>query len=93
MASENGNNHFEESPALSGMIGFFLRNKPIVALIVVLVVGWGLIVAPFDWDLGGLPRDPVPVDAIPDIGENQQIVFTEWMGRSPQDLVWLTISQ
>ncbi|MCA9321955.1 MAG: efflux RND transporter permease subunit, partial [Planctomycetes bacterium] len=29
---------------------------------------------------------PVPVDAIPDIGENQQIVFTEWMGRSPQDI-------
>jgi copper/silver efflux system protein len=28
----------------------------------------------------------VPVDAIPDIGENQQIVFTEWMGRSPQDI-------
>jgi Cu(I)/Ag(I) efflux system membrane protein CusA/SilA len=26
------------------------------------------------------------VDAIPDIGENQQIVFTEWMGRSPQDV-------
>lgn len=25
-----------------------------------------------------LPRDPVPVDAIPDLGENQQIVFTEW---------------
>jgi hypothetical protein len=43
-------------------------------------------VAPFDWDLGGLPRDPVPTDAIPDIGENQQIVFTEWPGRSPQDI-------
>jgi Cu(I)/Ag(I) efflux system membrane protein CusA/SilA len=28
----------------------------------------------------------VPVDAIPDIGENQQIVFTEWMGQSPQDI-------
>ena len=28
----------------------------------------------------------MPVDAIPDIGENQQIVFTEWMGRSPQDI-------
>ncbi len=26
------------------------------------------------------------MDAIPDIGENQQIVFTEWMGRSPQDV-------
>jgi Cu(I)/Ag(I) efflux system membrane protein CusA/SilA len=33
-----------------------------------------------------LPRDPVPVDAIPDIGENQQIVATEWMGRSPKDI-------
>ena len=38
-----------------------------------------------EW-IKGLPRDPVPVDAIPDIGENQQIVFTEWMGRSPQDI-------
>ena len=28
----------------------------------------------------------MPVDAIPDIGENQQIVFTQWMGRSPQDI-------
>ena len=35
---------------------------------------------------GLLPRDPVPVDAIPDIGENQQIVATEWMGRSPKDI-------
>ncbi|MBN2296097.1 MAG: efflux RND transporter permease subunit [Pirellulales bacterium] len=43
-------------------------------------------VMPFDYDLGMIPRDPVPVDAIPDIGENQQIVFTEWMGRSPQDV-------
>jgi Cu(I)/Ag(I) efflux system membrane protein CusA/SilA len=42
--------------------------------------------APFDWNLGIIPRNPVPVDAIPDIGENQQIVFTEWMGRSPQDV-------
>jgi Cu(I)/Ag(I) efflux system membrane protein CusA/SilA len=33
-----------------------------------------------------LPRNPVPVDAIPDIGENQQIVATEWMGRSPKDI-------
>ena len=49
-------------------------------------IGWGLMSAPFDWELGGLPRDPMPVDAIPDIGENQQIVFTEWMGRSPQDV-------
>ena len=43
-------------------------------------------VAPFSWEMGSLPRAPVSVDAIPDIGENQQIVFTEWMGRSPQDV-------
>jgi Cu(I)/Ag(I) efflux system membrane protein CusA/SilA len=86
MVRNSGKGHFEESSALNAMIGFFLRNKPVVALIVVLVVAWGLMVAPFDWDLGGMPRDPVPVDAIPDIGENQQIVFTEWMGRSPQDV-------
>ncbi|NOX99716.1 MAG: efflux RND transporter permease subunit, partial [Verrucomicrobia bacterium] len=49
-------------------------------------IGGGVMVAPFDWNTGGLPRDPVPVDAIPDIGENQQIVFTEWIGRSPQDV-------
>ena len=33
-----------------------------------------------------MPRNPVAVDAIPDIGENQQIVFTSWNGRSPQDV-------
>jgi len=71
---------------LSKLIRFCLENKLVVALFVIMVVGWGIMVAPFDWDLWGLPRDPVPVDAIPDIGENQQIVFTEWMGRSPQDV-------
>jgi Cu(I)/Ag(I) efflux system membrane protein CusA/SilA len=50
------------------------------------IIAWGIMVAPFDWRVVGLQRDPVPVDAIPDIGENQQIVFTEWMGRSPQDV-------
>ncbi|MGB2866365.1 MAG: efflux RND transporter permease subunit [Sedimentisphaerales bacterium] len=71
---------------LSKLIRFCLENKLIVGLLVIMFVGWGLMVAPFDWNLGWLPRDPVPVDAIPDIGENQQIVFTEWMGRSPQDV-------
>ncbi len=63
-----------------------LENKLLVILMIVVLVGWGIMVAPFDWDLGGLPRNPIPVDAIPDIGENQQIIFTEWMGRSPQDV-------
>lgn len=47
---------------------------------------WGIVTAPFGWQIGALPSDPVPVDAIPDIGENQQIVFTQWQGRSPQDV-------
>ena len=47
---------------------------------------WGISVAPFNWQTGWLPKDSVPVDAIPDIGENQQIVATEWMGRSPKDV-------
>ncbi len=41
---------------------------------------------PFNLKSDFFPRDPVPVDAIPDIGENQQIVATEWMGRSPRDI-------
>ncbi len=68
------------------VIRFCLENRLIVWLLVILFIGWGLMVAPFDWELKGLPREPVPVDAIPDIGENQQIVFTEWMGRSPRDI-------
>ncbi len=71
---------------LGGIIWFCLQNKLVVFLLIVAILAWGVMVAPFDWQVGGLPRDPVPVDAIPDIGENQQIVFTEWMGRSPQDV-------
>ncbi|QDV73774.1 Cation efflux system protein CusA [Botrimarina mediterranea] len=71
---------------LGAVIWFCLQNKLVVFLLVLAIVGWGIMVAPFDWQVGSLPRDPVPVDAIPDIGENQQIVFTEWMGRSPQDV-------
>ncbi len=71
---------------LNKIIRFFLENKLVTVLILFLFVGWGIITSPFGWDTGFLPSDPVPVDAIPDIGENQQIVFTEWMGRSPQDI-------
>ncbi|MHC4308920.1 MAG: efflux RND transporter permease subunit, partial [Planctomycetota bacterium] len=71
---------------LSKLIRFCLENKLVVGLFVIIIVGWGFMAAPFDWDFWGLLRNPVPVDAIPDIGENQQIVFTKWMGRSPQDV-------
>jgi Cu(I)/Ag(I) efflux system membrane protein CusA/SilA len=68
------------------IIKFFLENRLITVILFVIFVGWGIITAPFDWNTGFLPRTPVPVDAIPDIGENQQIVATEWMGRSPKDI-------
>lgn len=71
---------------LNNIIKFFLENKLVTFLLLTLMVSWGIMTAPFAWDTGALPRDPVPVDAIPDIGENQQIVFTPWAGRSPQDI-------
>jgi Cu(I)/Ag(I) efflux system membrane protein CusA/SilA len=71
---------------INRIIGFFLRNKLITTILLVIFVGWGIATAPFDWNISFLPRDPVPVDAIPDYGENQQIVATEWMGRSPKDI-------
>jgi len=71
---------------LDKIIRFFLVNKLVVVILLLLFIGWGMAVAPFNWNIDWLPRDPVPVDAIPDIGENQQIVYTEWMGRSPQDV-------
>ncbi|MEA1785474.1 efflux RND transporter permease subunit [Arenibacter sp. GZD96] len=71
---------------LNKAIKYFLENKVVTVLILVALVTWGIITSPFNWDIGFLPKDPVPVDAIPDIGENQQIVFTQWPGRSPQDI-------
>jgi Cu(I)/Ag(I) efflux system membrane protein CusA/SilA len=71
---------------LNKSIKFLIENKLVAVLLLVFFIGWGIINAPFDWQLNGLPRNPVAVDAIPDIGENQQIVFTKWSGRSPQDI-------
>ena len=71
---------------LNKSIKFLIENKLVSVLLFVLFIGWGTINAPFNWNIGFLPSNPVAVDAIPDIGENQQIVFTKWDGRSPQDI-------
>ena len=86
MDEELNNLDSKSAGLLNKLIRFCLENKLVVGLLMIVFIGWGVMVAPFDWEIGWLPRDPVPVDAIPDIGENQQIVFTEWMGRSPQDV-------
>ncbi|NQY28624.1 MAG: efflux RND transporter permease subunit [Flavobacteriaceae bacterium] len=71
---------------LNKSIKFLIENKLVAVLLLVLFVGWGTVNAPFNWNTGFLPSNPVAVDAIPDIGENQQIVYTKWDGRSPQDI-------
>ena len=55
------------------LITFSLRNRLVVLLLAAGMFGWGLYEVQHN-----------PVDAIPDLSENQVIVFTEWMGRSPQ---------
>lgn len=55
------------------LITFSLRNRLVVLLLAAGMFGWGIYELRHN-----------PVDAIPDLSENQVIVFTEWMGRSPQ---------
>jgi Cu(I)/Ag(I) efflux system membrane protein CusA/SilA len=55
------------------IIDYSARNKFVLILVYMIVVGWGI------WAVLN-----TPLDAIPDLSENQVIVFTEWMGRSPQ---------
>ncbi len=68
------------------LVKFFLENRLITFIFLIAFVVLGMVFMPFNWKSDFFPRDPIAVDAIPDIGENQQIVATEWMGRSPKDI-------
>ena len=57
------------------LIELSLRNRFLVAAFFLLVGGWGY------WALL-----TTPIDAIPDLSDNQVIVFTDWTGRSPQEV-------
>lgn len=57
------------------IIEYSIRNRYIVLLLTGVVAIWGVYC---------LVR--TPIDAIPDLSENQVIVFTDWMGRSPQEI-------
>ncbi len=57
---------------LEGLIRFSLRNRASLFFLILLLVLWG------GWALKN-----IPLDAIPDIGDTQVIVYTEWPGRSP----------
>ncbi len=55
------------------IISWSLKNRYIVLLLATCLFVWGI-----------LNISKNPIDAIPDLSENQVIVFTEWMGRGPQ---------
>jgi Cu(I)/Ag(I) efflux system membrane protein CusA/SilA len=57
------------------IIEFSLKNRFIIVAAYVLLAGWGY------WAL-----IRTPVDAIPDLSDNQVIVFSDWIGRSPQEV-------
>lgn len=50
-----------------------IKNRPVVLMVFALGIGWGF------WALQN-----TPLDAIPDLSDNQVIVSTDWMGRGPQ---------
>ncbi len=58
---------------INQLITLSLKNRYIVLLIAIALFGWGAYAVRQN-----------PIDAIPDLSENQVIVFTEWQGRSPQ---------
>ncbi len=60
---------------INWLIEVSLRNRFLVIAIFGLVAGWGY------WALR-----TTPIDAIPDLSDNQVIVFTDWAGRSPQEV-------
>ncbi len=60
---------------INRLIEFSLRNRGLVVALYIGLAAWGY------W---ALLR--TPIDAIPDLSDNQVIVFTDWPGRSPQEV-------
>lgn len=58
---------------IKALISWAIRNKWMVILAYILMITYGI-----------YSVVKTPVDAIPDLSENQVIIFTEWMGRNPQ---------
>ena len=60
---------------INRLIEISLRNRGLVVVLYLALAVWGY------WAL-----TRTPIDAIPDLSENQVIVFTDWTGRSPQEV-------
>ena len=66
---------------LNKSIHFLIENKLVAVLLLALFIGWGVSTAPFDWKTGSFPRNPVAVDAIPDIGEMARVRILKSEGK------------
>ena len=60
---------------INRIIEFSMKNRVLVLAVYMAFASWGY------WALLH-----TPIDAIPDLSENQVIVFTDWQGRSPQEV-------
>ena len=60
---------------IDAIIAWSLRNRFLVLSGVLLIVAWGAVAV-----------RQIPIDAIPDLSENQVIVYADWAGRSPQEV-------
>lgn len=60
---------------LNKLIEFSLHNRVIIIVMAVFTILWG-----------GLVLKDMPIDAFPDLSENQVLVMTDWMGRGPQEV-------
>src|SRR6187431_2201884 len=60
---------------INRLIRWSLHNRFIVVAAFLALCAWGVV---------ALTR--VPIDAIPDLSENQVIVYADWPGRSPQEV-------
>lgn len=60
---------------ISSILNFCIRERLVVLIVSIAFIAYG-------W----YATTKVPLDAIPNVGENQVIVLTEWMGRSPKDI-------
>lgn len=71
---------------MKNTLKFLVDHRLITVFVLVLLILMGLVTSPYDFTKGLLPRAPVSVDALPYLGENQQIVYTKWSGKSPRDM-------
>src|SRR5205807_9805868 len=69
-AAENG-----ERTMIENVIEYCIRNRFLVLIVTAGLAVWGVYAVL-----------NTPVDAVPDLSENQVIVFTDWMGRSPREI-------